>query len=459
VALILVLGAITILTVFLTELQERTSADLAAAIADRDALKAEYVARSGVSLARLLIASEPAVRRAVGPLIGIMFGGKSPQIPIWEYSDMVLGPFNDEAGASAFAGTSGLDVSSGENLGLSGGHFVLTVVDEDSKINLNTAAKGSAAANLRLAQQILGLIAAPQYNELFEARDLDGQFSDRATICGSLVDWADFDEDLFGCDPYTSSAGSKGAEDSFYQTIGLGYVRKNAAYDSLEEARLVRGMGDDLWATFIDPDPSDPKKRVMTVWGQDRINVNSANPQALWAIICGNEPTAPMCVDMTQAQAFLMGVSFLKTFALGVPIFASDKDFVRVLSGQTPIGSMLAAIGVQPVNFTHPAEVTKQVTTESKVFSLYVDGVVPGRRRETRVRIHAVVDFRKAQEIGNPFSPLLGAQQQQQPQLPPGVTPGERPGSTPLPSNASGLDVARAMSMNPAGNVIYWRIE
>ena len=41
VALILVLGALTILTVFLTELQEGTSADMAAALADRDALRAE----------------------------------------------------------------------------------------------------------------------------------------------------------------------------------------------------------------------------------------------------------------------------------------------------------------------------------------------------------------------------------------------------------------------------------
>ena len=53
VALVLVLGAITILTVFLTELQEETSSELSSALAERDRLRAEYYARSAVNLSRL----------------------------------------------------------------------------------------------------------------------------------------------------------------------------------------------------------------------------------------------------------------------------------------------------------------------------------------------------------------------------------------------------------------------
>src|SRR5262245_14003365 len=45
VALVMVLGAITVLTVFLTELQEETSAELSSALAERDAVRAEYYAR------------------------------------------------------------------------------------------------------------------------------------------------------------------------------------------------------------------------------------------------------------------------------------------------------------------------------------------------------------------------------------------------------------------------------
>src|SRR5688500_2740043 len=69
VALVMVLGAITVLTVFLTELQEETSTELSAALADRDALRAEYYARSAVNRSRMLIASEPSVSSTLGPML------------------------------------------------------------------------------------------------------------------------------------------------------------------------------------------------------------------------------------------------------------------------------------------------------------------------------------------------------------------------------------------------------
>src|SRR5512137_608507 len=81
VALILVLGAITVLTVMLTEFQDDTSADLATAVADRDALKAEYLAKSGIELSRLLLAAEPTVQQAIKMSPFGLFLGRIPQIP------------------------------------------------------------------------------------------------------------------------------------------------------------------------------------------------------------------------------------------------------------------------------------------------------------------------------------------------------------------------------------------
>ena len=72
VALIMVLGAITIMTVFLTEVQQDTSASLAAAISGRERLIAEYHARSAINLSRLLIATEPSIRRKIAPLFMLM---------------------------------------------------------------------------------------------------------------------------------------------------------------------------------------------------------------------------------------------------------------------------------------------------------------------------------------------------------------------------------------------------
>jgi general secretion pathway protein K len=142
VALILVLAALTVLTVMLTEVQDESSAEFGSALSARDALVAEYAAKSAVNLSRLLIAAEPTIRRSL-TLVFALVGGPR-QIPVWAYADRILGAFNDQDGAESFAALAGVDPKLGKNLGFKGGGFELTIVDEDSKINFNVAARGDA---------------------------------------------------------------------------------------------------------------------------------------------------------------------------------------------------------------------------------------------------------------------------------------------------------------------------
>jgi general secretion pathway protein K len=455
----MVLATITVLTVLLTEFQDESSAELSGAVSDRDALKAEYLARSGINLARLLIASEPTIRTAVAPLF-MMMRTTPPQIPVWEFSDRVLGAFNDQTGAEEFNALAGVNVSEGKNLGIEGGKFELVIVDEDSKINVNLAARGDAFSQTRMATQLMGLMLGEQYNPLFEEKDADGQFSDRMAICGALIDWADPDEGFYNCDPRASAvAAAAAAEDSFYQLLEPPYRRKNAAFDSLDELRLVRGMGEDFWATFVDPEPGNPKKRVLTVWGQGQVNVNTANAQTIWAIVCAAaEPQTPLCTDATQASGFIQMVSLMRGFSQGAPLFANAKQFVRTMKGKGLLGPMLTATNIQPVQFMSDAETVKMVATESKVFSIYADGVVPGYRRETRVRIHAVVDFRSAP------APGFGAAGFGKP----AEDDDEETTSDSKSSDASGAAaenqlgenaLAGALAPNPAGTIVYFRVE
>jgi general secretion pathway protein K len=461
VALLMVLGAITVLTVFLTELQQETSAGFAAALADRDALQAEYLAKSAVNLSRLLIASEPQIRTSV-PL-PIPF----KQLPVWEFSDVALGPFNDETGMSAFAGMLSVDSSTGKGLGLTNGRFEVKIVDEDSKININRA---SPIPDVDLDRQLISLMQGPQNAPLFEGRDLDDQFSDMNTICGAITDWADQDENLSQCYVGAQAQGASGAEDNFYQMIGLDYRRKNAAFDSLEELRLVRGMGDDFWSTFVDPNADDPKARTLTVWGQKAINVNSANPQILLSAACsvcsggigGAGSNAAqglaLCTDpMIQAQ-FLSLLGILRTFP--IPIFTRNSDFPNFLKTGNiggpmgaMIGPMLAPLMAQaglPCGLN--AGANKQFTVTSRVFSIYADGIVPGRKRTTRVRIHAVIDTRAS-------NPLTGGGPNS---LNPTGTPntgstGSATGSS--GSNADAIDPVALLNSSPMGRVVYYRIE
>ena len=184
IALVMVMGAIAILTVMLAEFQDETSAELAAATAQRDGVQAEYMARSAVNLSRLLIASEPTMRKAIAPMFMLM-KKTPPQLPVWEFSDRLLGAFNDEESSKDFATTVGLDMSQAKNLGLAGGKYELVIVDEDAKINVNLGAANDIA-HIRLAQEIMALIGPMQYATIFEQKDGSGQFHDRISTCQAM---------------------------------------------------------------------------------------------------------------------------------------------------------------------------------------------------------------------------------------------------------------------------------
>src|SRR6478752_367168 len=403
VALILVLTSLTILTVMLSEVQDESAAELGSALSARDAVTAEFAARSAVNLSRLLIAAEPTIRKTLAPLF-MMQGSAPPQIPVWEFTSRVMGAFNDEAGAEAFKTLGSFDLTKGKNLGMKGAGFDIKVVDEDSKINLNEASRGSAFGQQRVASQIIGLIGGLQNNPLFEGRDADGQFTDRQAVCAAVIDWSDPDSDTYVCDPNNPTAQSAGAEDSFYERLTKPYSRKNAAFDSLEELHRVRGISDDFWSTFVEPDPDRPDKRVITVWGQGTININTANPQTLLAFICSSAPQARMCIDPLEAQKFLTTLTMVRGFTAGIPLFSSPTKFINSLSGKTGpndlFGGMLKQLGMEPVPFLSPQEAGKALSVESKLFSIYATGVVKAGKRETRVRIHAVIDFRNAPPPG-----------------------------------------------------------
>ena len=452
IALVMVMGAIAVLTVMLAEFQDETSAELAAATAERDSLQAEYMARSAINLSRLLIASEPTLRKAVAPMFQLM-KRTPPQLPVWEFSDQMLGAFNDADSNQTFASTVGIDSSSGKNLGMPGGKFELSIVDEDSKINVNLGAANDIA-HIRLAQQLMSLIGPPQYATIFEQKDSTGQFHDRITVCAAIIDWADVDELQFNCDlTQISAAQNAGVEDAWYRLLKKPYERKNAPYDSLDELHLVRGVSDDFWATFIDPDPTNPRKRVVTVWGTGAVNVNTANAQTLLGVVCAGAPTAEICNVPDQAALFLTGVTMARGVTMGAPMFGSTKDFVQAMSGQGMLGPLLASIGMKPVVFKSQSEFQKSITTESKMFSIYAVGVKKGYRRETRVQTHAVVDFRNAPNLSSP-NPLGSAA--------PATSGSAAAPTTPTAAQTAQTSadaIAAANAPSTGGSIVYFRIE
>jgi len=472
VALLLVMSSIALMTITVVDFQEEQMSDLQSAHAEKDALVAEYMAKSAVNLSRLWVASEPVMRQSLG-ILRFLFGGRAvPQLPVWEFSDQVLGAFSDKEGQKSFGSMGGFDMNGAKNISSpDGASFKVVVVDEDAKINLNLGARGNTIAENRFGASFIGLTSSPQYDPLFQKNDRDNNTSPRQVICGALMDWADPDEAQYTCEPHKFQGGGSGVggEDQSYSMLPRPYRAKNAPYDSLEETHLVRGVGDDFYSTFIDPDPSNPKKRVMTVWGQGPINVNTAPPQAVFGVVCGLAPTADLCNDLGKQAQFLTMFGVLRSFTAGMPLFGSPAEFVQTVQGAGMYGKMLfETLKITPFKFQSPAEAAKNFTTESKVFSIYATGEVQGLRRTTKVRIHTVVDFRNAPAIPN-FPPGMAPPgmpgQPGQPGMPgqPGqgvvpLQPGQ--GVAGAAGAVGGVDaILGAINPSPGGTIVYFRIE
>lgn len=449
VALLMVLGALAILTVMLTEFQDSTSAELGSSVSARDQVRAEYAALSALNLTRLLIAAEPTIRVPLAPLTG------GAQIPVWEYTDVILGAFNDAEGGQVFEGLSGMNLAEGRNLGMEGAGFELVVVDEDSKLNLNVAARADSFSQKRMAEQVLSLISGIQHNDFFdEAQDENGTRLDRVTVCSALVDWVDPDTDRNGCDPRSETATTSAPEDSYYQLLDKPYRRKNAAFDSLEELHLVQGVSDEFYSRFFFPDPDDEKSRVVTVWGSGKVNVNSANARTLLALVCHQAKLdTPLCIDPLMQQKYLMTSQMFAGAMAGIPVFPSPQNFVEAVQGKGMFGEMLKSVGIEPVALLAPKLMEEAITVESKVFSIYATGYVKSGKLQTRTRIHAVIDMRGAPPPGTAeLQAKLGQVQRAE------VDAATAGGLTDLPEGYEAGGVERALLPRPGGSVLYFKV-
>src|SRR5262249_41179456 len=154
------LTALTLLFILSQQTREDVEVYSRAAAASRDQVIAHYQARSGVNLARLLLHSEPTIRRALTPVLGPMMalmgrGLALPQIPIWEQPDLLLGAFRNREGAQSFGQAVGVDFSNARNLSALSGLQPIVIADEDAKINVNGFERG-AGVRQRVAVQLYG---------------------------------------------------------------------------------------------------------------------------------------------------------------------------------------------------------------------------------------------------------------------------------------------------------------
>lgn len=408
IALILAMTAIAVLGVMLADMHESTSTSFVVATNQRDTLRAEYLAKSSIDLTRMLVMREPQVRAVVTVMYAPLMGRAPPQLPIWKFADALLGPFCNPEGDSGGLDAAGIDSGAVEGLGDIGGSCSVMSVAENSKTNVNDPLNLEAiAARQSMAMQVFAMVGGYQspsaYDPLFERRDNEGQFNTRLDIISALADWWDTDQERTQFDPGAATVTSGGGEDEIYRRYRDPYVIKNAPFDSLEEVRLVRGVSDDFWATFVQPDPDDLSKDQLTIYGSGAVNPNEAPPLVLLSRLCSFRGVTeqPLCADPLEAAKFIQLVNTARMMFANVPFFTRSGDFMNFVEGRGgpkdlyPV--LLGFLGPEsPLIFrpvTIPADqrgpVDGAFVTAARILTIQGEGRV-GR---VRVRIRTVANF------------------------------------------------------------------
>ncbi|MGB5812766.1 MAG: hypothetical protein WBG86_19685 [Polyangiales bacterium] len=408
VALIVAITTVAILAVMLADMHQSTGTAFAVSTAKRDALQAEYLAKSATNLTRLLIAKEPEIRRFVDPLYQAATGRRAPQLPVWDFADSILSPFCTPDDQRDTLTQLGIDFGDTEGFDDIPGTCTIEVVSENGKINVNDPLflDGERARN-SVSVQLFALTGGYQpespYDALFAKPDDNGNITTRLDLVSSVVDWWDSDIQRTDFDPgaRTTRTGGTGIEDdSVYQLSDDAYRNKNAPFDSIQELRLIRGFSDDFWSTFVEPIPNDPKSRILTIYASGLININEASPDVLLARLCAEAPEASLCIDPVEALKFTTILSTVRSL-IPIPMFSAPEDFLGFVAGSSApkqlYGMLVGFLGEDSELLFTPVALTEEqrerlsqtFSTSAQVFTI----VAAGQVGQSRVRIESVVNF------------------------------------------------------------------
>ena len=277
IALLLVLSAISVLTIAIVEFVYNTQIQYRIAVNNKERLQAYYLAQSGLNLSRLMLryskeaqsmldkAGEAGMDLKMEPLYRMMplsssllrgiasgdseaAGNQAPDTPPAEgekssspTDPMKMVNFLDQEKAKEFLNFDG--------------DFSTDITEEQTKYDLNAIAslESTSPAYDRRKKELLSILEHPTFKDLFKDQERDA-----ADLVHALADWVDSNDQANEFDNVT-----RGSEDRLYSHVR--YRPKNGKMLTLSEMRLVAGMNDHLF---------DALKPFVTVYGGgDKINV------------------------------------------------------------------------------------------------------------------------------------------------------------------------------------------
>ncbi len=308
IALLIAIMIISVMMLFTTDLILSSQVNMSLASQNRDNLKAEYMAKSAMNIGTLLLTADFAY--------DLFTAQQNPKAvlndsPYDMWSAMNGWPIGGETGDMLASFQEQLDLNSVldsgimDQLKLFDGHFVLNVMDESQKINLNYCFQTRCTETLAMLE---ALFSCPAEKMFLEQKKVSG-----SELTYRIKDWVDQD--------------SKAEEGSGYNDENEPYNKrlpkmnaKNAPLDTLDELRLIEGWDEDVHAVFSPYVTAFPMAKRST----DKVsktNLNSASRELLQCLF----PEARGDCAEKSAQTFRDAVT------KRLPLVADGKDVASAL--------------------------------------------------------------------------------------------------------------------------------
>ncbi|HET6982427.1 MAG TPA: type II secretion system minor pseudopilin GspK [Myxococcaceae bacterium] len=333
VTLLMVTVSIAILTAVAAEFAFQTRVDLELATKQRDALRAEYLAKSSIQLARLLLLFQKQLDRSTAALPGAAQG---INLQLWRMAKLdchLLQTVVPQAGQGrrpkfSTAGAGGLDDQGRIQYGGFAGCFDARIEDEQEKLNVNAMAGLQTGTGQAAIQSLYNLVSDKRFDFVYDREDANRIRANANDVLIGLKDWVDDDDtqSALNVTPLGQVTLQNGFSDeaALYSRYTPRYRPKNAWFDSLGELYLVNGVTDRFMAAFGDrltvfPDPNAP------------LNVNSDDPlQIAIRVRIIADPSRPD--PRLNDPAFLDGiVQKVRAAKAMMPMGLSVQDFTTIV--------------------------------------------------------------------------------------------------------------------------------
>lgn len=252
-ALIIAVMIISVMVIFTADLILNSQVSLESAVGNRDRIKAEYIAKSGLNMAHFLIAVDTVVDQVKQSMLQTP-PSDGPSDPWTMLNGLPIGGETSELLAEVTQSFGLNDLQDEEVVGQLRdleGSFVIDVQDEGNKINVNYAAQGRGN---EVRSMLTALMSCPAEESFLSQKK---QKADE--LFYRIKDWIDDDKKA------VSQSGFNDENDP-YRRLVPPYFAKNAPMDTVSELMLIAGWDQDIQLVFapyltVYPVQTDPKQK------------------------------------------------------------------------------------------------------------------------------------------------------------------------------------------------------